>query len=148
MLQHLSVPSFAPPTPQSNPGIDVPVTCRGCPPEVPCVKACPKNALSVNRNTGSIEVDSKVCTSCGSCAKACPAKAITFHPVEHYPLICDLCGGNPQCVVHCTSNTLEFRVGPAYIFGEPGEKVFDSPERIFEALKKTVYLSEKRNRET
>jgi Fe-S-cluster-containing hydrogenase component 2 len=126
------------------PGIDVPVMCRGCSNEFgytpPCIKVCPQNALSIDEKTKAVVVDKNKCVGCGACVRACPAEAIRFHPETKLPLICDLCEGEIMCVKACPEDALECRFTPA-LWGEPGEKVFDSPDEVVEILKKTWYLS-------
>ncbi|MEM2994429.1 MAG: 4Fe-4S dicluster domain-containing protein [Candidatus Bathyarchaeia archaeon] len=82
------------------PGLEFPHLCAQCE-DYPCVKACPVNALSISRKTGAVSVKKKACTGCGKCIEACPGKIPHLHPKENYVLICDLCGGNPQCVKVC-----------------------------------------------
>ena len=82
------------------PGVEVPHLCVQCE-DYPCVEACSVKALSVNQKTGAVVVDKEKCTGCGLCINACPGKIPHIHPTENYALICDLCGGNPQCVKVC-----------------------------------------------
>jgi Fe-S-cluster-containing hydrogenase component 2 len=82
------------------PGVDFPHFCVQCE-DYPCVDACPVNALSVSRETGAVLVDVEACTACGSCIEACPGKVPHMHPNGKHILICDLCGGDPQCVKVC-----------------------------------------------
>lgn len=89
------------------PGIDVPVYCRQCP-EHPCIEVCPVDALSISYETGAIIVDKEKCIKCGKCAKACPAEAIHYHPEEGWPLICDLCGLEPECAKICPQGALDW----------------------------------------
>ena len=37
-----------------------------------CVSACKFGALTLNKETGLVEVDADKCTACGACVKACP----------------------------------------------------------------------------
>jgi len=86
-------------------GIDYPVLCQKC--ERPlCAEACPVEALTQDKSTGVIEVNEDICTSCGSCVKACPFGACNMHPQDMVPIMCDLCGGDPQCVVECPTDAL------------------------------------------
>ncbi|MEM2972094.1 MAG: 4Fe-4S dicluster domain-containing protein [Candidatus Bathyarchaeia archaeon] len=82
------------------PGLEFPHFCAQCE-DYPCVKACPVNALSISRKTGAVLVKKEACIGCGKCIEACPGKIPHMHPKENYILICDLCGGNPQCVKVC-----------------------------------------------
>jgi len=67
-----------------------------------CVQACPTAALSKLAETGAILVDEEKCIGCMVCKEACPYGAITLQSEEGSgPLICDLCGGDPECVKVC-----------------------------------------------
>jgi Fe-S-cluster-containing hydrogenase component 2 len=82
------------------PGTDFPHFCAQCE-DYPCVQACPVKALSISRKTGAVLVKNKVCIACGKCIDACPGRIPHMHPTENHVVICDLCGGNPQCVKVC-----------------------------------------------
>jgi len=82
------------------PGCEVPHFCVQCE-DYPCVKACPVNALSVSDETEAVLVDKEKCNRCGLCIEACPGRVPHLHPTEKYVVICDLCGGKPQCVKVC-----------------------------------------------
>jgi len=85
----------------------VPSVCVSCP-NMPCAGACPTGAIVRDPDTGMPKVVVEKCTSCGECAKACPYKAINFTKSAYsYPLICDLCGGDPQCVKVCWPGALK-----------------------------------------
>lgn len=60
------------------------------------------DALSVDTRTGAVIVDEETCTSCGNCIDACPGKVPYLHPENDKVVICDLCGGDPECVKVCT----------------------------------------------
>jgi DhnA family fructose-bisphosphate aldolase class Ia/Fe-S-cluster-containing hydrogenase component 2 len=64
-----------------------------------CVKICKPGAIIINEK-GFLEFKSELCDQCGACAEVCPPKVILFDE-KKYPVICDLCGGNPQCVRWC-----------------------------------------------
>ena len=93
-------------------GIDRPIVCRQCG-NARCVDACPNAALSRDPNTRHIIVDEARCTKCGSCAQACPFDAIAFHPESGTPLICDLCGGDPECVKRCPTGAISYGLAGA-----------------------------------
>ena len=83
------------------PGVEIPHLCAQCH-DYPCVASCPFGALSVNPETSAVSVDREKCTACGICIKACPGNVPHIHPKNKYIVICDLCGGDPQCVKACT----------------------------------------------
>ena len=82
------------------PGAEFPHFCAQCD-DYPCVKSCAVDALSVSKETGAVLVDKEKCTACGLCIDACPGRVPHIHPTEKYAVICDLCGGDPQCVKVC-----------------------------------------------
>jgi len=82
------------------PGVEIPQLCFQCE-DYPCVETCPVEALSVNSQTGAVNVDVMKCTECGLCVKVCPGKVPFSHPKEDYIVICDLCSGKPKCVEAC-----------------------------------------------
>jgi len=81
------------------PGLEVPHLCVQCQ-DYPCVKSCPVQALSTDAN-GAVLVDREKCTSCGACIRACPGTVPYLHPGDNKATICDLCGGDPECVKVC-----------------------------------------------
>jgi len=89
-------------------GHDVPTLCMFCE-DAPCIKICPVNALKRNTSLGCIEVHGDRCIGCSLCIERCPVGAISIHPEKGFPVICDLCGGNPQCVKYCPSEVLQYR---------------------------------------
>jgi carbon-monoxide dehydrogenase iron sulfur subunit len=127
------------------PGVEVPHFCAQCA-DYPCVDSCPEDALSVDEETSAVLVDREKCTSCGLCIKACPGQVPFLHPGDNKATICDLCGGDPECVKVCREagyNTLQlvhekpdvhrklFSMHPLVVakdlavnmFGEKGEEV-------------------------
>lgn len=81
------------------PGLEVPHLCAQCD-DYPCVKSCPVEALKVDGTT-AVLVDRDKCIGCGRCIDACPGKVPFLHPKDGKATICDLCGGDPQCVKVC-----------------------------------------------
>ena len=82
------------------PGIEIPHLCFQCE-DYPCVEACPEGALSVNDQTGAVNVDVETCTACGLCITACPGNVPHLHPDGSSIVICNLCDGEPRCVSAC-----------------------------------------------
>lgn len=76
-----------------------PQVCIQCE-SAPCIPACPTGALS-RAARGSIVVDATKCVGCRACIPACPHHGVFFDAERQVPLICDLCGGEPQCVEFC-----------------------------------------------
>ncbi|MFO7815657.1 MAG: TIGR04076 family protein [Halanaerobiales bacterium] len=91
-------------------GKDIPYVCRQCG-NAPCVKVCPVDALSRDKETNAILVNQDKCIGCKKCEKACPFDAITFNK-NKIPLICDLCGGEVECVKRCPTDALKFDSSP------------------------------------
>jgi Fe-S-cluster-containing hydrogenase component 2 len=71
----------------------------------PCVKACPRDALT-QAEDGRIIVDEGKCTGCGLCIEACDFGALTLHPIRRIPIVCDLCNGTPLCIEACPEDAL------------------------------------------
>lgn len=83
-----------------------------------CVKACPADALKVDRKEKIWEVDKEACVKCGACVDKCPKKCLSFGeesgeaapaPSDDDKLICDLdecvyCG---LCAKNCPCDALE-----------------------------------------
>jgi len=85
-----------------------PRVCVQCA-EHPCVEVCPVGALSVEPSTGAIQLAEERCVGCRRCVDACPYGGVRFHEERGLPLICDLCGGDPECVKACQMpKALEF----------------------------------------
>lgn len=88
-----------------NSVVDVPVICWHCD-DAPCIKACPTTpkAIAKDPETGAIKyIDDKTClgAKCNKCIEACPSKFLRRHPDNGWPLFCDLCDGDPECVKAC-----------------------------------------------
>lgn len=85
------------------PGLEVPHLCAQCD-DYPCIESCPVNALSLDNQTGAVIVDQDACTSCGLCIKSCPGTVPFLHPETNKAVICNLCGGDPECVKVCVES--------------------------------------------
>ncbi|MGB9854413.1 MAG: 4Fe-4S dicluster domain-containing protein [Candidatus Bathyarchaeales archaeon] len=120
------------------PGVEIPHLCFQCE-DYPCVNVCPTNALSINGETGAVNVDVSKCSACGLCINICPGKVPHMHPKKNHIVICDLCDGNPKCVEACQQgkwNTLKVTSRSEGI----SYKVFaKTPEKLtFEVSKKLL----------
>jgi Fe-S-cluster-containing hydrogenase component 2 len=87
---------------------DVPTVCMLCE-DAPCIKACPFNALRRHPELGYIQVYQDRCIGCSICVERCPMGAISIHPKKGFAIVCDFCGGDPQCVKFCPSEVLQYR---------------------------------------
>ena len=88
-------------------GVEIRLCCQQC--EDPfCMAACPVSAIHKNPFTGAIEIDHELCTKCEECLTACPYQAISLDRVEDKVINCDLCGGDPRCIVFCQTRAIEF----------------------------------------
>ncbi|MDY6930518.1 MAG: 4Fe-4S dicluster domain-containing protein [Halobacteriota archaeon] len=96
-----------------HPVMRMPVVCGHC--KVPtCVDVCPVDALF--RNNGLVHLDKEACISCYKCISACPFGAIYAHEDCDYPIQCDMCGGDPECIKKCPKGAL--RLIPEDALGE------------------------------
>jgi Fe-S-cluster-containing dehydrogenase component len=68
------------------------------------VKACSRKALKQDEVTGVIKINEDKCTGCGWCVNACDFGAISLPPEKGVVMICDLCGGDPECIKYCPFN--------------------------------------------
>ena len=94
-------------TTRPEPTVSMSIACRLCQ-NAPCVAACPRQALSVNQERGTITVDKTKCTGCGWCIEACDFGAIALDPSTKCVVICDLCPDReqPRCIEICPKQAL------------------------------------------
>lgn len=85
--------------------LDLPVVCQQCP-EPLCVAECPAGALTKGEDH-LIHVEEGLCTGCGYCMDACSFGGISIDPVSNVAILCDLCGGSPECVQWCPTHAIE-----------------------------------------
>lgn len=85
--------------------VNLPVACRLCE-DAPCVRACPRDALTQDEETGVISVDDSKCDMCGWCIEACKYGAMFLSENKKTVKVCDLCEGKPQCVEWCPEGAL------------------------------------------
>ena len=85
-------------------GLSIPKTCNQC---QECISVCPEEAIYWDDELGTIRVDADRCSGCGICVDSCEQTAIFIDPVTGKANICDLCGGDPQCVKWCPEEVLQ-----------------------------------------
>lgn len=79
--------------------------CMQCA-DAPCVRSCPVEALSRDERTGAILVNQELCNGCEACVAVCPLDAIRVDRERNTAFVCDLCGGDPECVKMCQRKAL------------------------------------------
>ncbi|MFH1468651.1 MAG: 4Fe-4S dicluster domain-containing protein [Pseudomonadota bacterium] len=117
------------------PEVDVPATCALCA-EAPCVAACPvppdekgRKALYRHPRLHTVVHDPARCIGCRSCAAACARERggiIRPEPASGHPeRLCTLCGGEPQCALHCPYGALALVHGAVEkgLAGRPPEEL-------------------------
>jgi len=85
----------------------VPIVCQNCEEPV-CETACPTKARRRDPETGAMISDEEVCVGCKSCLYACPFGAPSINHRSGKAMTCDLCDGNPQCILVCQPQALRF----------------------------------------
>lgn len=99
--------------PGKNPGHHKVMFCTLC---KKCLDVCPTDALRWHSETGAVELLIEKCTACGDCVDICPTNVI-FHSdqgiqkedgsfLDWYPVVCDLCGGEPECTFICPTGAI------------------------------------------
>ena len=96
-----------------HPVVRMPIVCSQCK-VLTCAQVCPVDALQ--RSDGVMQLDKENCISCYKCVEACPFGAIYVHEDYDLPIICDMCGGDPECVKKCPTGAL--RLIPESTLGE------------------------------
>lgn len=84
----------------------LPLLCSECK-DASCVAICPEGALSREAGSGIIRVNRDACSSCGACMAACGFGTITLDERGDL-IVCDLCGGAPECAKSCYAGALEY----------------------------------------
>ncbi len=96
-----------------HPVMRMPIVCSQCK-VAACAQVCPEDAL--RRVDGVVQLDEEKCISCYKCVEACPFGAMYAHADCEYPIKCDMCGGDPECVKKCPKGAL--RLIPEAALGE------------------------------
>ncbi len=97
----------------SAPGQHKVMFCVSC---KKCIDVCPTQALRWHPENGAVELLPERCDNCAKCVDICPTKiiihsetGITFadgHSLDWFPVICDLCGGEPECSRICPTGAI------------------------------------------
>jgi Fe-S-cluster-containing hydrogenase component 2 len=53
-----------------------------------------------------VTFDLDECITCHACVDLCPEEAVAYDEDSGFYNICDLCGGDPECVRWCPENVL------------------------------------------
>lgn len=85
----------------------VPMTCMHCG-DAWCLEICPAGAIAKDPETGAVTIDETRCAGCKMCLLACPYGNIRFDADRGVSEKCDLCDGDPSCVLVCGSGALRF----------------------------------------
>ena len=85
----------------------VPYTCTQCD-EAWCMRACPVDAISVDKATGAKVVSDALCVGCKVCTIACPFGTINYNADTGKVIKCDLCGGDPECAKACPTDAITY----------------------------------------
>ena len=88
-----------------EPVFNIALACQKCE-DAPCVRSCPRDALTQSEETGVIMVDDAKCDLCGWCLESCKHGALFLNEDKKTVMICNLCEGNPQCIEWCPENAL------------------------------------------
>jgi carbon-monoxide dehydrogenase iron sulfur subunit len=83
------------------------ISCQHC--EKPlCLDVCPTGAISRNEYAGLIVINDERCNGCKACIEICPFDAVIWDVDRGCVIMCDLCGGDPECVKHCLYGALSW----------------------------------------
>jgi Fe-S-cluster-containing hydrogenase component 2 len=83
------------------------IYCHQCI-DAPCIESCEYEALSRDLETNAIIVDEKNCIACMDCYYACPYSTPKLNLSNEHIVLCDLCGGEPECVATCPEHAIQY----------------------------------------
>lgn len=107
-----------------------PMVCLQCD-TPPCAQICPTGAITRDEATGIVRVSKTKCIGCKMCAMACPFGNIFVSAPDKMAIKCELCDGDPQCVLFCSTKALEFK--------EPEAAMIDKRRALSEKLIDVYY---------
>lgn len=105
---------------QPTPSMIAVAVCQFCR-NSPCIKACPRDALSRDEATHTLKLEKARCAGCGWCIEVCPFGAITLDESTKSVIMCDLCLDHPQprCIEVCPQKALSLYVSKRNQSKEP-----------------------------
>ena len=115
-------------------GVNIQKFCQQCE-DAACIAACPVSAIDRNKSTGMVEIDDELCIKCQECITACPYQGIYFDSIDDKVIKCDLCGGNPKCVMFCETKAIEFMEKDAVALQKRKDSLQDL-ERLLKLVEK------------
>ena len=86
-------------------GRNVPYTCTQCD-EAWCMRVCPVDAITTDKDTGAKIVLEDICVGCKVCTIACPFGTINYNQATGKVNKCNLCDDDPQCVEICPTDAI------------------------------------------
>jgi carbon-monoxide dehydrogenase iron sulfur subunit len=86
--------------------LSVPVVCQQCS-DAQCIEICPTDALSWDPALHTIKLNKALCINCEACVYECTHQAMHMN-AEGFPITCDQCYGDPECVKVCFPGALSY----------------------------------------
>jgi Fe-S-cluster-containing dehydrogenase component len=89
------------------------IACNHCL-EAPCMKACPSDSFSFDKQTGAVIHNQERCLGCKYCTWACPFEAPKYNDEKGIIEKCHFCyhrlkeGKIPSCALNCPTGALSF----------------------------------------
>ena len=68
----------------------------------------PGHGIALDDATGAKIIVDSLCIGCHLCTIACPFGTVWTLPQNDKAAKCNLCGGQPACVVSCPTSAIEF----------------------------------------
>lgn len=89
-------------------GASFPSTCAACTVAL-CKEVCPVGAICIDDEIGMPVVKEELCIGCKECVVHCPLGAAAIHPRIRKAMMCDLCGGDPECIKFCSHGAITYK---------------------------------------